>query len=262
VARAILNSELRIGSKKMPVQLFSAVQDRSVRFHLLDRKTEERVKQHMLDPSSEDPVPSTEIRKGYEIENGDFVILTDEDLDSVQPKASKEIEVEHFVAAGQIPQALYERPYYLGPRSDSSSYFALAEALAASGREGLARWVMRGKEYLGSLQSRDGYLQLITLRYADEVLSPRELPAPEGRDFDARELKMAEQLVQALKSDFDPADFHDEYRERLMHYIEQKARGRKPRLASIPSKKPSGSLVDALSASLKSAAKGKRKAVA
>jgi len=179
------------------------------------------------------------------------VILGDEGLGKIEPAASTGIEVEHFVPEGQIAHQFYDRPYYLGPDGDTKGYFAFAEAISRSGREGLARWVMRKKEYVGALRSRDGYLLLITLRHAEEVLSARELPAPAGKAPDAREIKMAEQLVATLQDEFRAEDYTDDYRERVLNYIEAKAKGRKPKLQAIPKRNEPASLADVLAASLK-----------
>jgi DNA end-binding protein Ku len=244
------------------VELYAAVEDRTVQFHQLEKRTHARVKQHMVNPNTGKEVPNDEIRKGYEIETGTFVIVDDEDLRRIEPQQSARIEVPHFLPQGRIGHQHYDRPYYLGPDGDTKSYFSFAEALSQKEREGLARWVMRKKEYVGALRSRDGYLLLITLRHADEVLSARDLGAPPGKPPDAREIRMAEQLVSALEDEFRPEDYADEYRERVLEYIETKAKGRKPRLEAIPKpERAPKSLMDALAASLKSA-KTKGKAVA
>jgi DNA end-binding protein Ku len=263
-ARAIWKGSLDLGPTELPVKLYSAVEDRAVHFHLLDKRTHSRVKQHMVNPSTGKEVRSDEIRKGYEIEPDTFVIVEDEDLEKVEPKPSTTIELTSFLPEGKVGHQYYDRPYYLGPDGNEKAYFALADALARRKREGLARWVMRKKEYVGALRSSDGYLLLITLRHAEEVLTAREIGAPSGKAPDAREIKMAEQLVAVLQDDFRTEDYADEYRERVMKHIEAKAKGRKPKLATLPkiSAEPK-SLVDALAASLKaSGGKTKEKAVA
>ncbi len=128
-ARAIWKGIVKIGSAKVPVKLYSAVTDRTVRFHVLDDRSKMRIKQHMINPDSGDEVPTEEIQKGYELEPGRFVILTEEDLKSIEPEPSREIEIGEFVPPGQISQQWYQRPYYLGPDGDQKAYFALAEAL-------------------------------------------------------------------------------------------------------------------------------------
>jgi DNA end-binding protein Ku len=244
--------------------MYSAVQDRTVHFNILDSKTETRVKQRMVNPASGKEVPKDQIQKGYEIERGRFVLLDDADLQAIEPEPSRDIEVVEFVPAGHITHQWYERPYYLGPDGDNNAYFALAEALEHRRREGFARWVMRKQRYIGALRAMDGYLMLITLRHSDEVLSVRDLPQPSGRALDQREIKMAQQLITVLEGEFRPQDFRDEYRGRVLHYIEQKAKGLKPKLVSIAEKRPAEqSLTDVLAASLKAARQqGRSKRVA
>ena len=258
--RAIWKGELKIGSAKIPVKLYSAVADRTVRFHLLDDKHLLRVKQHMVDPDSSEEVTNEEVRKGYEIEPGKFVILTDEDLQSLEPKPSRDIDVSEFVPPESINQQWYERPYYLGPDGDVAAYFALAQALENREREGIARWVMRNKPYIGALRSQDGYLVLVTLRNASEVISASELPKPAGRAPSAKELNMAKQLVGMLEGEFNASEFEDEYRKRVMEFIERKAKGHRPKLHAVKTKRKTTSLDSILAKSLASLKKEKRAA--
>jgi len=263
-ARAIWKGSIDLGRTELPVKLYSAVEDRAVHFHLLEKRTHARVKQHMVNPSTSKEVRPDEIRKGYEIEPDTFVVVEDEELDKIAPEPRTTIELTTFLPMGRIGYQYYDRPYYLGPDGDTKAYFALAEALERKQREGLARWVMRKNEYVGALRSKEGYLLLITLRHAEEVLTAREIGSPAGKAPDAREVKMAEQLVAMLEDEFRAEDYADEYRERVLKHIEAKAKGRKPKLAAIPKlgAEPK-SLMDALAASLKaSSAKGKDKAVA
>jgi DNA end-binding protein Ku len=261
-ARAIWKGVLKIGANKVPVKLYSAVQDRSVHFHILDTSTKQPIKQRMVDPENDQEVPKEEIQRGLEVEPGTFVVIDEEELTKLEPKASRDIEIRRFVPPARINHQWYERPYYLGPDGDESAYFALAKALEGKDREGVARWVMRDKQYIGALNVKDGYLVLVTLRQAEEVISAKELPKPSGRALDAKEIRMAEQLVAALQDEFRPEDYHDEYRERVMQFIEAKAKGRRPKLQSIRQKRAPSSLVDALSASLKQAKRAGGTAVA
>src|SRR5438876_6415102 len=180
-ARAIWTGELKLGSTSIPVKLYSAVQDQSVHFHILDAKTKSRVKQHMVNPDTGEEVASEDIRKGYEIEPGTFVLLDDDELSGLEPKATRDIEITRFVPVGHISHLWYDRPYYLGPNGDTGEYFAFAEALQNEEREGVARWVMRNKTYAGALRVTGKYLALIALKHAEEVLSDRDLPAPRAR---------------------------------------------------------------------------------
>lgn len=259
-ARAMWKGELKIGSNKIPVKLYSGVVDRTVHFHILDDKHLMRVKQHMVSPDSGDEVATAEIQKGYEIEPGKFVILTDEDLESLEPKPSRDIEIAEFVPPEAVSQQWYERPYYLAPDGDTKAYFALAEALQNRKREGIAHWVMRNKQYAGALRAEGDYLVLVTLRNAAEVISARDLPKPAGRAPTAKELQMAKQLVGLLEGEFRAEDYKDEYRERVMQFIERKAKGKKPKLHAVKTKHKTVSLDSVLRKSLQSLGKEKRAA--
>ncbi|HEX5964880.1 MAG TPA: Ku protein [Pyrinomonadaceae bacterium] len=259
-ARAMWKGQIKIGSTKVPVKLYSAVQDRTVRFNILDERNKMRVKQHMIDPDSGDEVPTAEIQKGYEIEPGRFVILTEEDLEKLQPPPSRDIEIEEFVDQDEISQQWFERPYYLGPDNGAEQYFALAEALANQEKEGVAHWVMRNKYYSGVLRSLDDYLFLFTLKDAKEVISADDLAKPAGAAPTQKELTMATQLVEMLRGEFNPADYKDEYRDRVEKFIAQKAKGRAPRLRAVKAKPKSDNLNAALAKSLAALKKGKRAA--
>jgi len=259
-ARAIWKGNLKLNSTSLPVKLYSAIQDRTVRFHILDDRSKMRVKQHMIDPESGDEVPKEEIRKGFEVEPGTFVILEEKDLESLAPKASRDIEVKQFLPPSAIPPEYYDRPYYVGPDGDSNAYFALVEALKNKEREGVAHWVMRKQPYVGALKAEGDHLLLFTLRNSEEVLSAKDLPRPAGRAPDKKELAMAKQLVELLKGDFDPKDYKDEYRNRVMEFVEKKAKGRKPKLKLVKTKAKSTSLDKVLAKSIESLKKEKRSA--
>src|SRR5262249_49481386 len=160
------------------------------------------------------------IRKGYEIEPGTFVILEASELQQLKPKESRIISVLRFVPPSQLGNEWYERPYYLGPDGEDAHYFALVEALEKRNVLGIGRWSMRGKSYVGALSVENGYLMLIKLRYAQEVLPVDELPTPSGRSLDQKELRMADELVGALEGEFDPSEFRDEYRARLTTFLQ------------------------------------------
>lgn len=259
-ARAIWKGELKIGSTKVPVKLYSAVVDRTVHFHILDDKHLMRVKQHMVKPDSGDEVQNEEIQKGYEVKPGRFVIVTDEELKRLEPEPSREIEITEFVPPEAISQHWYERPYYLAPDGDEKAYFALVEALKNRNREGIAHWVMRNKAYVGALRAEGDYLMLVTLRNAEEVISARELPKPAGRAPTQKELNMAKQLVALLEGDFNAADYKDEYRQRVMEFIERKAKGKAPRLHAVKTKRKTTALDNVLAKSIESLRKEKRAA--
>jgi DNA end-binding protein Ku len=259
-ARAIWKGVLKVGSIKVPVKLYSGVVDRTVHFHILDDKHLMRVKQQMVNPNSDDEVATEEIQKGYEIEPGRFVVVTDEELEKLQPKPSREIEITEFVPPEAVSQQWYDRPYYLAPDGDEKAYFALVEALKNRKREGIAHWVMRNKAYIGALRAEGDYLVLVTLRNAEEVISAKDLPKPGGRAPTQKELAMAKQLVALLEGEFNAKDYKDEYRERVLEFIQKKAKGKAPRLHAVKSKRRPSSLDSVLEKSLQALKKEKRAA--
>src|SRR6267378_406699 len=194
-ARAIWKGELAVNSTKVPVKLYAALKDQTVRFHILDDKSKTRVRQHMVDPDS-----------------------------------------------------------------DQADYFALAEGLHKENKERVAHWVMRKQPYVGALRAVDDYLMLFTLRSPDEVVSAKKLPRPAGRAPDKKELSMAKQLVEMLKGEFNAKDYQDEYRQRVMEFVEKKAKGRAPRLRLVKSKRRPASLDKVLSKSIERLKKQKRAA--
>jgi DNA end-binding protein Ku len=255
-AKALWKGVLKVGTTKLPIKLLSAARDKTVHFHVLEKRTLARIQQHMVDPETGEAVAEKEIEKGYEIEKGTFVLLDENELTRFEPRATRAIEILEFISPGLIDAQWYERPYWLAPDGDSGNYFSFVDALQSSQREAVARWVMRKKEYVGAIRAEAERLVLITLRYADEILSAEEINAPKAAGLSKGELKMAEQLIGLLRGEFRPEDFEDQYRERLMDFIESKAQGRKPRLRSVRAKRaPTTSLMDQLTKSLKHAKK-------
>lgn len=258
MAATIWKGQIEFGRVHVPVRFHSAVEDRSVHFNLLHASDETRVKQVMVNGSTGEPVPTEDIQRGFEVSPDAFVVVDDAELEKLAPKESRTIRIEHFVPNEQINHQWYERPYLLSPDTDSAEYFALVEALGENKLEGVARWVMRKREYVGSLQATHGYLMMIALRTADEVIPASSLPRPAGRALDKRELALAGQLINGLHGQFDPSRYHDEYRERLMEFIKAKAKGRKPKLRLVrpPKTTAPDHLIKVLAASVKSLRKG------
>ncbi len=249
-ARAMWKAIVRIGDIRIPVKLYSAIQDRDVHFRMLHEADHAPVKQAMVNPETEEVVPREAVRRGIFTPEGDLVMLEPEELDSLEPEPSREINIEHFLPQDLIDHRYYRRPYYLGPDGSNSQYAALIGALTESNHEGLAHWVMRNKSYTGALRLHAGYPMLIALRHAEEVVSMDAIERPSGADLDKRELDMSRQLVEMLAADFQPEDYHDEYRERVLELIRTKASGGKVAKMRPRRKAPSEDLSKALEASL------------
>jgi DNA end-binding protein Ku len=176
-------------------------------------------------------------------------MLTPKELEELEPETSREIDLMRFVPASLLSDQWYDRPYYLGPDENDKAYFALADALESRKVLGIARWAMRKKRYVGALAALDGYLMMVTLRRAEQVLEPPEVKtAP----VDARELKLAERLVEEISGEFDAELWQDEYHDRVCKLIEAKRRGKQVDLAPPKRKAVSGGLAEQLRHSLAS----------
>jgi len=253
VARAIWKGTILLADVSVPVKLYGAVEEKAIHFRLLHGKDRIPVRQEMIHPETGEVVPAEAIHHGYETEDGKMVILTNEELKSLDPESSRQIEILRFLPRSAIDHRWYERPYLLGPDGDPEAYQALAEAMATTETEGLARWIMRKREYYGVLRLLGHRPVLITLRHAEEVVSLEELDIPAGREMDKKELAMAEQLVAAMADTFDPARYRDQYRERVMGLITAKAKGKIIELRRAAPKKTTRNLRKALEGSLRTA---------
>jgi DNA end-binding protein Ku len=250
MARAMWKGNLQVGKQELAVKLYSAIEDRTVRFHLLHEKDRAPVEQHIVRKDTGEDVKREDMRKAFALTGSTAVILEPEDLEKLIPPESRDIEICRFVAPTVLGDQWFDRPYYLGPDADDSDYFALAEALHRKNVIGIARWVMRKKRYVGALTATDGYLMLSTLRRAEQVLSFSGIEPGRADTPAASELKLARQLVSSIETDFDPSAWTNEYRERLHKLIEAKARGEKIERVQPKKKAPSASLADSLRASI------------
>lgn len=227
-ARAMWKGVLRLDREAVPVKLYAAVRDRNIHFQLLHDQDMVKVKQRMVHSETGKAVPTEEIQKGFQLDRDQFVLLNEEELESLEPEPSRDITVTRIVSDGTIHHQWYDRPYFLGPDEHAEDdYFACVQALKDMEAEGIAQWVMRKKQYVGALRVEGDYLMLLTLRHAGEVISASDLEFSHSGKLDSREQKMAEQLVSAYAGDFDPSEYRDEYHKRVTQLIELKKRGGK-----------------------------------
>jgi DNA end-binding protein Ku len=251
-ARAIWQGNLAVQKREIAVKLYSAVMDRQIHFHLLHKSDRTRVQQRMVDAETEKPVPLDQTQKAFEAESGVYVAVSSEEIERSIPEPSREIRINRFVPTHAVDAQLCDRPYYLGPTDDSQpDYFALTQALDEKKSAGIVSWVMRRHAYVGALVSQKGYLMLITLRHAEEVIPISELEPPQGRRFEPKEKDMAAKLIEALSGEFQPKAYHDEYQARVHELIEAKRSGKKVKPKRAPRRRHEGSLAASLQASLK-----------
>jgi DNA end-binding protein Ku len=229
MARAIWSGAISFGLVNVPVKLYSATSPKSVRFHQLSGKTGARIRQKRVDPTTDEEVPYEDIVKGYEITPDHYVLISNEELEALDPKATRTIDIEEFVDLADIDPIYYDHSYYLAPAAGGAkAYRLLVDAMRESGKVGIGRVVLRSKQQLCALRPTGEALTLSTMLFGDEVLSPDrldELESVNEAEASERELSMAQQLIDSLSSDFEPDKYHDEYRERVLNLIERKAAG-------------------------------------
>jgi DNA end-binding protein Ku len=253
--RSIWTGAISFGLVNVPVKLYSAVSSKSVRFHQLHSEDGGRVKQKRVCSIDGEEVSYEEIVKGYELGPDRYVVITPDELESLDPKATRSIDIEDFVALDEIDPVFFDHPYYLAPATGAAKpYKLLLEAMRDSGKVGIARVVLRQKQYLCALRaSDDGVITMSTMNYGDEVVAPDtidELDAAAEADASDREVGMARQLIESLSTAWEPERYHDTYRERVLELIERKAAGEEIAVQPAEEPAPVPDLMAALEASL------------
>lgn len=257
MARSIWTGAISFGLVTVPVKLYSAVNRKTVRFHQLSGKSGVRIAQKRVDPQSGEEVPYEEIVKGYELSPERYVLIEPGELETLQPKKTKTIEIEDFVELSEIDPIYYDHPYYLAPGPGGAKpYRLLLEAMEQSEKVAIARVVIRSKEALVAIRPMGGsVLEMATMLFADEVLPPdrlEELPDPKEVKTTKREVEVAMQLIGSLAGRFEPEKYRDTYRQEVLALIERKAEGKEiavqPADEEVP--EPAPDLMSALKASL------------
>lgn len=261
--RPTWSGAISFGLVNVPVKLYTAASSRDVQFHQLRESDGSRIQQRRVAMADGEEVTADQLAKGYEVSPGRHVVVTPEELESLRPKGTNAIEIEEFVDLSEIDPVYFEKSYYLVPDKGAAKPYALLRAaMEKSGKVALGRVVMRNKQYVAAIRPASTALVLATLYMADEVLPQTSLDDLPGEDVEPsdRELKMAEQLITMLAGHFDPAEYEDDYRKKLMELIEAKASGQEV-VVQEQEAKP-GKVVDlmvALEASIASAKAGRAK---
>jgi DNA end-binding protein Ku len=257
--RSIWTGAISFGLVNVPVKLYSAVSKKTVRFHQLHESDGVRIQQKRVCPADGEEVAWDDIVKGYEISPDRYVIVTPEELEALDPKKTKTIDIEEFVDLEEIDPLYYDHPYYLLPGQGADKpYKLLADAMRDASKVAIARVVIRTKEQLVAIRPVGDVLAMATMNFADEVVDPDSFDDAPGDDVETtkRELDMARQLIDSLTAEFEPTKYHDEYREAVLDLIERKSEGEEIVLqpaAEEPERVPD--LMAALEASLASAKK-------
>jgi DNA end-binding protein Ku len=246
---------IHFGDTDVPVKLHSAVREERIQFQLLHGPDQAKLRQQMICAYEKQPVPAEEQSRGFEVEDGKYIIMDPEELEQATPENSRMIEVHEFVKSGQIDPLFLDRVYYLEPDLMGKGYAALVEALKNMEVSGICTWTMRKRSYLGALQANGKMLRLNTLRYADEVVPVTSLGLQEMA-LSEKELKIGGDLINQLTASFEPRKFENEHEKKLQDMINKKARGEKIAVLAPRRLKPTApdELLQVLEASLKKAA--------
>jgi DNA end-binding protein Ku len=253
--RSIWNGAIAFGLVRVPVKVHSATEDKSVHFHQVHLADGARIKHKRICAKEGKEVPYEEVAKGYELSSGEYVLLSQDEIAAAAGERSRLIDIEEFVCAGDIDPVFYERTYYLGAGDDGRpAYRLLHDALDRTARAGLGRWVFHNREYLVAVRTMDGMLALHTMRFADELVSAKDVGIEKPRHRTGkREVEMAGKLVDTLHDDFRPGSYRNTYRDAVLELVRRKAKGRKIEVPEREEPEPADDLTAQLEAALEAA---------
>lgn len=237
MARVVWKGAIVFGLVHIPIELYPGSKDNDLDFDWIDKRDHAPVGYQRINKKTGKPVEMSDIVKGYEWEKGNYVILKDEDFKAANPKATQTVEILAFVERESIPPLFFERPYRLAPgKRGEKGYALLRETLKRTGKVGIAQVVIRNRQHLAVLMPMGGLLELITMRYADEVLGADEfdLPSLKEAKVSDKEVQLAERLVEDMSEKWNPEQYHDSYRDDLMKRIEALATQGRTHLVKAP----------------------------
>lgn len=225
MARSIWSGVLSFGLVSIPISLYPATQEHQLRFHQLEQGTASRVRYRRVNQDTGEEVPYDQIVKGIDTGDGQYIVLTDQELESVEPGGAHTIEISDFVDASEIDPIYYQKTYYLGPRDDAARkpYGLLLRAIEDAGRIAVASFVLRSKQHLAAIRPHDGVLMLETMHFADEVRQPDGIvDRPDTASLRKRDLDMARQLIETMSTSWQPEQYRDSYNDKVRELVEAK----------------------------------------
>jgi len=244
--RAIWSGSIAFGLVNAPVKMYSAIDEHNLELHLVHEKDGSRIGYEKVCKKEGKKVPSDEIVKAYEVEDGELVYLTDEDFEAAEEEGYRTIEVLDFVPHDEIDPIVFNRSYHLGPAEGAEKVYALlVRALEESGLSAIARYVFHDKQQLGCLRIREGVITLENMYFADEIRPVKGI-APKRQRVDAKELDMARALIDRFTSEFDHDKYEDEFRRKLLAVVRRKQKGEE--IHATPREKEEGEAPDLLEA--------------
>ncbi len=264
MARAIWKGGISFGLVNIPIALYPATRREELKFCLLRKSDLSPVNYKRVAEKDGKEVPWDQIVKGYEYEKGKYVMLKDEDFERVDLEATQTVDIQNFVDQEEIDPMFFYKPYYLEPqKGGDKAYALLRDALKDSGKVGIAKVVIKTRQYLAGVKPEDGALVLELMHFADELADPGKLRVPKKTEVGKREMNMATSLIDSMTSKWDPEKYHDDYREALMEVIEEKVEAGGKEIEEKPKKAPKPTkvidLVSVLQKSLEQTG-GKKKA--
>ena len=245
---SIWTGAISFGLVQVPVKLVGATKSKDVSFNQLEEGTGARIRYRKVSDKTGDEVTADKIVRGFEVSKGKYVIVEPNEIDSLRPKGSHEIEIEEFVDLDDIDPLYFEQPYYLVPdKRGEKPYALLLDAMKSLNKVAIGRIVMRSKERLVAIRPVDGALCVETMRYADEVLPADQIAPDADVKLSEKERTMARQLVESLAAEsFEPEKYHDEYREQLLDLIARKESGEE--IVAEPHTEPPAKVLDLVAA--------------
>jgi DNA end-binding protein Ku len=230
MARAIWTGSVAFGLVNVPVALYSATEDKTIHYNQFQAGTSDRIRYKRVNERTGREVKPENIVRGHEVSSGDYVLVSDEELEAVEPGRSRTIDITDFVELADIDPIYFQKTYYLGPQGDGAAaraYALLHRAMADTGKAGIATFVLHGKQYLVAIRARSDVLALQTMYFADEVRDPQDVidNLPAAGKLARRELTIAKQLVESMSARWNPDEYRDSYRERVEDLIARKRRG-------------------------------------
>lgn len=259
----IWKGSISFGLVNIPIKLHSATEDRDIKLRSLHKECHTPIKYEKVCPVCDKEIEHNDIVKGYEVTKGKFVVLEEEELNEIkEANAEKTVEILDFIKIDEIDPIFYDRSYFLSPNDGGKkAYTLLRKALLTTGKVGIAKITMRSKEHLSVVRVYENTLVMETIHYPDEVRASKDVPnVPENDDISEKELETATMLIEQLTSEFQPENYHDEYRERLSKLIESKQTGEK--VVTAKERAPKENVTDlmaALQASIDSTKPEKKK---
>jgi DNA end-binding protein Ku len=247
--RPLWSGALNFGLINIPVKLYSAAQERPLNFDLLEKDSLCPIKYARVCQDTGKEVKYQDIVKGYEYRKGDYVVLMDEDFKKAKTKKTDTIDIVSFTKIENIDPIYFDKPYYVEPdKKAAKAYLLLREALKRSKKAGVAKFVLRDREYVGIVQAKGDAIVLDRLRFDDEIRPSEDLALPKGKQFDKKQVDIALTLIDQLTEPFKPEKYKDKYTQELKRVISQKAKGKKPTKAKTSAEEPKGEVFDLMAA--------------